>query len=200
MLDDKLKQYLIEAGITRQFDAGTELLRVGQYIKVVPVVLSGSIRVVREDESGRELLLYFVGPDESCVMTIFAVRQNTPSLIRAVVEEPVTVLLLPVERVQKELSSQTTWLDFTFALFLQRFEELLNMVNDIAFRQVDERLLDLLRTRARLSSDGIIHATHQQLADDIGSAREVISRLLKRLEGEGKVQLGRGSVKIISKL
>lgn len=198
--DRQLKELLVQTGVVKSFAAGEELLRVGQYIKFVPIVLNGAIKVSREDGSGREILLYFIRPGESCIMTLFAVRQNTPSLVRASVDENAEILLVPVEAVQRQLSSHRDWLDFSFSLFHQRFEELIEMVNDIAFSRVDERLLDLLRTRGSLNPRGEIQATHQQLADDIGTAREVVSRLLKKLEQEGKIQTGRGFVKIVGAL
>ncbi|TNE60532.1 MAG: Crp/Fnr family transcriptional regulator [Bacteroidetes bacterium] len=198
--DHKLRELLLDTGIIQHFDTGVELLRTGQYIKVVPIVLQGSLRVLREDESGREILLYFIRPGESCIMTLFAARQNKPSMVRAVVDEPVEMLLIPVDMIHRELSSHKDWLDFTFSLFLQRYEELLGMINDIAFSQVDDRLLDLLRTRSRHSEGGEIHATHQQLADELGSAREVVTRLLKKLEAEGVIETGRGKIRLLKQM
>ncbi len=195
--DHKLKTLLVQTGIVQHFETGVELLRTGQFIKVVPIVLQGSLRVLREDESGRELLLYFIRPGESCIMTLFAVRQNKPSMVRAVVDEPVELLLLPVEMVYRDLGSHRDWVDFTFSLFQQRYEELLGIINDIAFNRVDDRLLDLLRTRSQLSPNREINATHQQLADELGSAREVVSRLLKKLESEGIIETARGRIRFI---
>lgn len=193
--DPALKEVLVQTGIVRHFDSGEELLRTGQYIKFVPIVLQGSLKVLREDDSGRELLLYFIRPGESCIMTLFAVRKNTPSQVRAVVDEPADLLLLPVDAVQRNLSSHRDWLDFTFSLFQQRYEELLGAINDIAFNRVDDRLLELLRTRGRQS--GAVNATHQQLADELGTAREVVTRLLKKLEAEGKIETGRGLIRLL---
>jgi CRP/FNR family transcriptional regulator, anaerobic regulatory protein len=192
--DRRLKELLLQTGIVQRFASGTELLHSGQYIKLVPIVLSGVLKVMREDASGRELLLYFIRPGESCIMTLFAVRGNTPSMIRAVVDEDAELLLVPVDIVHKQIGEHRDWLDFTFALFQQRYEELLHMVNDIAFGSVDERLIELLRTRSRLSGTREISATHQQLADDIGTAREVVSRLLKKFEMDGRIEMTRGKI------
>ena len=195
--DHSLKDLLVKTGIVRHFDAGEELLRTGQYIKFVPIVLQGSLKVMREDDSGREILLYFIRPGESCIMTLFAVRKNTPSQIRAVVDEAAEVLLLPVDTVTRDLNSYRDWLDFTFALFQQRYEELLGIINDIAFNRVDDRLLELLRTRSRLNQSREINATHQQLADELGSVREMVSRLLKGFAEQGLVRLGREQVEVL---
>ncbi len=198
--DRALKELLLKTGIVKNFDAGEELLRTGQYIKFVPIVLKGSLKVLREDDSGREILLYFIRPGESCIMTLFAIRQNSPSLIKAIVDEPVELLLVPVEIVHRDLVHHRDWLDFTFALFQQRYEELLDIVNDIAFNRVDERLLDLLRNRSRQNKSREIVATHQQIADDLGTAREVITRLLKKLETEGIIETGRGRIRLLRDL
>lgn len=196
--DRKVKEFLLQTGIVKRFEPGEELLRTGQYIKFVPIVLQGSLKVLREDDSGREILLYFIRPGESCIMTLFAVRQNTPSMVRAVVDEPVELLLVPAETVHRDLDNQRDWLNFVFGLFHQRYEELLGIVNDIAFNRVDDRLLDLLRTRSRLNQSHEVLATHQQLADDLGTAREVVSRLLKKLETEGVIEIGRGRIRLLN--
>ncbi len=196
--DRKVKEFLLQTGIVKRFEPGEELLRTGQYIKFVPIVLEGSLKVLREDDSGREILLYFIRPGESCIMTLFAVRQNTPSMVRAVVDEPVELLLVPAETVHRDLDNQRDWLNFVFGLFHQRYEELLGIVNDIAFNRVDDRLLDLLRTRSRLNQSHEVLATHQQLADDLGTAREVVSRLLKKLETEGVIEIGRGRIRLLN--
>lgn len=198
--DRKLKDLLLQTGIVQPFEAGVELLRTGQYIKLVPIVLSGSLRVLREDESGREILLYFIRPGESCIMTLFAVRQNKPSMVRAVADEPVELLLLPVDAVNRDFGNHRDWVDFTFSLFQQRYEELINTINDIAFSRVDERLLELLRTRSRLSPGQEVQTTHQQLAEELGTAREVVTRLLKKLETEGIVEMGRGRIRLLRTL
>lgn len=198
--DRALKELLLQTGIIKTFETGEELLRTGQYIKFVPIVLQGSLKVLREDDSGREILLYFIRPGESCIMTLFAVRQNSPSLIRAVVDEPVELLLVPLETVHRDLVNHRDWLDFTFGLFQQRYEELLGIVNDIAFNRVDERLLDLLRTRGRLNQNREIGTTHQQIAADLGTAREVVTRLLKKLETEGAIETSRGKIRLLREL
>lgn len=194
--DRSTKELLVQAGIVKNFEAGEELLRTGQYIRYVPIVLKGSLKVTREDDSGREILLYFIRPGESCIMTLFAVRQNNPSLVRAVVDEPVELLLVPVETIHRDLSNHRDWLNFTFSLFQQRYEELLDMINDIAFARVDDRLLDLLRTRSKMQQNREITVTHQQLADELGTAREVVTRLLKKLESEGVIETGRGKIRL----
>lgn len=194
--DRSTKELLVQAGIVKSFETGEELLRTGQYIRYVPIVLKGSLKVTREDDSGREILLYFIRPGESCIMTLFAVRQNHPSLVRAVVDEPVELLLVPVETIHRDLENHRDWLNFTFALFQQRYEELLQMINDIAFARVDDRLIDLLRMRSKMQQNREIAVTHQQLADELGTAREVVTRLLKKLELEGVIETGRGKVRL----
>ncbi|MEZ4919146.1 MAG: Crp/Fnr family transcriptional regulator [Saprospiraceae bacterium] len=196
--DPKLKETLLAIGIVQQFDSGVEVLHPGQYIKLVPILLSGTIKVMKEDASGRELLLYFIRPGESCIMTLLATRGNTPSMVRAVIDEPSELLLVPSDLVKKQLAENKDWVDFSFMLFKQRYEELLYTINEIAFSSVDKRLWEILKMRSKLNLSGEVFATHQQLADELGTAREVVSRLLKKLESDGKIITSRGNIRVLA--
>jgi CRP/FNR family transcriptional regulator, anaerobic regulatory protein len=166
------------------------------YIRFVPIVLNGSIKVFKVDEEGREMLLYYIKPGESCVMSFLGATCNGTSKIKAVVEEQAEVLVLPVHKVTDLIRENPQWVQFIFELYNRRFEELLSVVNAIAFQKVDVRLWELLKTKVKMLKTEELNMTHQQIADELGTAREVVSRLLKQLERDKKISLGRNKIKI----
>jgi CRP/FNR family transcriptional regulator, anaerobic regulatory protein len=199
-INNNLLEKLKQEGIIRTFAPETVIIDENDYIKSVPIVLSGSIKVFKLDEDGREILLYYIKPGESCVMSFLGATCNETSKIKAIVEEEAEVLILPVHKATELIRENPQWIQFIFELYNKRFEELLNVVNAIAFQKVDVRLWDLLKTKAKLLKTDELNITHQQLADDLGTAREVVSRLLKQLERDNKILLGRNRIKILSSL
>ena len=174
-----------------------QLLRIGEYIKVVPLVLSGSIRVIRNDESGKEILLYHIAAGESCALSISACLTNSKSHALAITEEETTALLVPADKVQKWMQQYPVWNSFVMTLYDQRFREMLDAFDAIAFKQMDSRLLDWLKEKQQLQANKQIIITHQQLANELGTAREVVSRLLKQLERQGSIKNHRGMIEIL---
>jgi CRP/FNR family transcriptional regulator, anaerobic regulatory protein len=174
------------------------LIDENDHIKFVPIVLNGSIKVFKLDEDGREMLLYYIKPGESCVMSFLGATCNGTSKIKAVVEEESEVLVLPVHKATELIRENPQWIQFIFELYNRRFEELLSVVNAIAFQKVDVRLWELLKTKVKLLKTDELNMTHQQVADELGTAREVVSRLLKQLERDKKISLGRNKIKILA--
>lgn len=191
---DKLKK----EGTIKTFSPDTVLIDENDYIKFVPIVLNGSIKVFKMDEDGREMLLYYIKPGESCVMSFLGATCNGTSKIKAVVEEEAEVLVLPVHKATDLIRENPQWIQFIFELYNRRFEELLSVVNAIAFQKVDVRLWDLLKTKVKMLKTEELNMTHQQIADELNTAREVVSRLLKQLERDKKISLGRNKVKILA--
>ncbi len=192
-----LLEKLKKEGTIKKFGPDTILIDENDYIKFVPIVLNGSIKVFKVDEDGREMLLYYIKPGESCVMSFLGATCNGTSKIKAVVEEESEVLVLPVHKATDLIRDNQQWIQFIFELYNRRFEELLSVVNAIAFQKVDVRLYDLLKTKVKMLKTDELNMTHQQLADELGTAREVVSRLLKQLERENKISLGRNKIKIL---
>ncbi len=185
---------LISEGRTLSFAQEQEILGPGSEVSLIPLVLKGSIRVLRDDPSGKEILLYYIQPGESCVLSILAGTKAQRSQIRAIAQADTEVWVFPSHCLKLWAQNHASWNQFVLELYTIRFEELVQVVNELAFSRVDERLLDLLQTRAKLAGGSLIQATHQQLADELGTAREVVSRLLKKLEQEKRVELGRGKI------
>lgn len=189
-----LNKAVYASGQVKTYSAGSVFLNINAYIKSIPIVLSGSIKVIRTDEDGKEILLYYIKAGESCIMSFLAGINNNTSKIKAVVEEDAEVLLIPVNKASEWIKEFPEWTDFIFALYQKRFEELLEVVNAVAFQKVDARLLHLLKQKASLYQTKEIAVTHQQLADELGITREAVSRVLKQMENDKLVTLGRNKI------
>jgi CRP/FNR family transcriptional regulator len=197
-INKELLDKLLKEGTVKTFSPEAVIIEEHEYIKNVPIVLSGSIKVFKQDEDGKEILLYYIKPGESCVMSFLGAACNGTSKIRAVVEEQAEVLMLPVYKAIDLIRDNPSWLEFIFQLYNKRFEELLAVVNAVVFQNVDDRLWDLLNTKVKMHHTNELVTTHQQLADELGTAREVVSRLLKQLERDSRIQLSRNKIKVLS--
>lgn len=188
---------LYQNSILKKYKAGGIILNENAYIRAIPIVIKGSMKVIRTEEDGREILLYYIKTGESCIMSFLGGMHNETSKVKAEVEEDAEILFLPIDKVSLFIKEYPQWLDYIFRLYHKRFEELLEIVNAIAFKKVDERLLNLLHKKAELTHNKTITITHEQLANELGTARVVISRLLKQLEDHGVVQLGRNKIILV---
>lgn len=192
-LVEKLYQYSIQ----KHYKAGKIILHENAHINSIPIVAKGTLRVIRTEEDGREILLYYIKAGESCIMSFLGGLHHETSKVKAEVEEDAEILFLPIDKVAAFIKEYPQWLDYIFRLYHKRFEELLDMVNAIAFKKVDERLLALLKKKAELTHSKTLAITHEQLANELGTARVVVSRLLKQLEESGSVQLGRNKISLV---
>jgi CRP/FNR family transcriptional regulator, anaerobic regulatory protein len=188
---------LTRYSLQKSYPAGTVILNEHAVIRSIPIVTKGILKVLRTDEDGREILLYYIAAGESCIMSFLGGLHHETSKVRAEVEEDAEILFLPIEKVSLFIKEYPQWLDYIFRLYHKRFEELLDIINAIAFKKVDERLMDLLKKKSELTQSETITITHEQLANELGTARVVVSRLLKQLEESGVVQLGRNKIKLI---
>jgi len=193
----ELIQKLYEHGISKEYKAGDILMNENSYIRSIPIVIRGSIRVIRTEEDTREILLYYIKAGESCIMSFLGGLHNETSKVKVEIEEDAEILFVPMDKVSLFIKEYPQWLDYIFRLYHKRFEELLGIVNAIAFKKVDERLLKLLYKKSELNNSKVIQTTHEQLANELGTARVVVSRLLKQLEENGEVQLGRNKITLL---
>ena len=192
-LVEKLQQYSRQ----KTYEAGEIILNENANIRAIPIVTKGTLKVMRTEEDGREILLYYIKAGESCIMSFLGGLHNETSKVKAEVEEDAEILFLPVDKVSLFIKEYPEWLDYIFRLYHKRFEELLEIVNAIAFKKVDERMLALLNRKVELTGKKTLNITHEQLANELGTARVVVSRLLKQLEEIGKVQLGRNKITLV---
>jgi CRP/FNR family transcriptional regulator len=180
--------------------AGDYILRIGDTVRQIPIVLSGILKVSRLEEDGRELLLYHIKPYESCAMTFTCCMQQYPSEIQALAEEDCELLVVPVGVMDEWLVKYPTWKAFIMKTIRSRFHELLNTIDQVAFHKLDERLISFLKESSKNSGSALINLSHEQIAANLATSREVISRLLKKLENEKKVLLFRNQLKIMKEL
>jgi len=193
----QIKEKLYEYGFPKIFNEGEVILNENAYIKAIPIVTSGSIRVMRTDEEGREILLYYIKAGESCIMSFLGGIHRDTSKVRAIAEEETEILFIPVDKVSLLIKEYPEWLDYIFRLYHKRFEELLEVVNAVAFKKMDERLLNSIQKKCELTKSHTLYVTHEQLANELGTARVVVSRLLKQMEDEGLVILGRNKISLV---
>jgi len=191
---EKLKELLFEYSTIRHLKEGDIILSENSSIKAIPIVTKGCLKVIKTDDEGKEILLYYIKAGESCVMSFLGGLHDERSALKAIADEDTEVLFLPVSKVHFFIKEFPQWLEYIFNLYHKRFEELLEIIRDITFKKVDERLLLLLQKKVDAHGNRIIHATHEQIANELGTARVVVSRLLKQLEEDGKVRLGRNRI------
>ena len=194
----ELKERLYENSIQKKFVAGDIILNENANIRSIPIVTKGSIRVMRTDEEDKEILLYYIKAGESCIMSFLGGMHHETSKVKAVAEEDTEILFLPMEKVTLFIKEYPEWLDYIFRLYHKRFEELLEVVNAVAFKKMDERLMNFIKKKCGHTNSKTLNVTHEQLANELGTARVVVSRLLKQMEDEGFVQLGRNKITLVS--
>lgn len=190
----ELKEKLYENSIKKDFVAGEIILNENSNIRAIPIVTRGRIRVMRTDEEDKEILLYYIKAGESCIMSFLGGMHHETSKVKAVAEEDTEILFLPMEKVTLFIKQYPEWLDYIFRLYHKRFEELLEVVNAVAFKKMDERLLNFIQKKCEHTGSKTLNVTHEQLANELGTARVVVSRLLKQMEDEGLVKLGRNKI------
>ncbi|EAR16675.1 Crp/Fnr family transcriptional regulator [Robiginitalea biformata] len=195
--EEPLLEEIAEVGVLRQVAAGDKLLEIGEYIKGMPLLLSGVIKILREDGDGDELLLYYLEQGDTCSMTMSCCMGQTRSEIRAVAETDARLIMVPVRKMEEWTARYLSWRTFVFSSYNQRMNELFQAIDSIAFKNMDERLVGYLREKMRITNEPIIRNTHQEIAYDLHSSRVVISRLLKKLERMGKIELHRNHIKIL---
>ena len=190
---DKLKEH----STIKTFAEGEVIMNEHSYIRSIPIVLKGSIRIMRTDEEGGEILLYYIRPGESCIMSFMGAMHGQPSMIKAIAEENVEILFMPVEKSTALIKESSEWLEYIFQLYHKRFEELLDVVNAVTFQKTDKRILHFLQEKRKLGNSADINITHQQLAEELGTSRVVVSRLIKQMETDGLVSLGRNKISLL---
>lgn len=198
LFEETLIEEIARVGTFRSVPADVELMDIGEPIKGVPLLLSGAIKISREDVNGDELLLYYLEQGDSCTMTMaWEIGQNK-SQIRAVTELPSELIMVPFNAVEQWSLRFPSWNRFVFQSYHKRMEELLTTVDSIAFDQLEQRLWHYLCEKSRVTKTAVLSITHQNIAREINSARVVVSRLLKRLEKEKKIVLHRNSIELVA--
>lgn len=193
-----LRQAISREGRITELNEGDEMIREGQYIKSFPLLLEGVVRVCRMDTEGRELLLYYLNPGEVCAMALTCCMGHTKSNIRAVTESKVTQVQIPVPCLDLWMVQFQSWKEFIMYAYRKRFDELLETIDGIAFKNMDDRLIKFFADRYRTTGSTIYSGTHQEIALLMTTSREVVSRLLKKLEHDRKIIISRNKIDFTS--
>jgi len=193
-LEKALLEEIERTGTIKEIEQGESLLDEGQYIKWVPLVLEGSLTVTRMGEGGGEYLLYYINPGELCSMSLTCCMTLQRSTIKIVAETDSTILMIPVGMLESWMMKFKTWKEFMMYSYRKRFEELVDIIDALAFMNMDGRVARFFRERYSKSGEKVYNGKHQDIADSLNSSREVVSRILKKFEKEGLVILGRNRV------
>jgi len=195
-LKPELVDLILNESTIKEIPKGTEILREQQYVKVLPIVLEGLVKVYsRFDE--KELLLYYIEPAQSCVMSFYAALKNTPSKVFAQTEKDSKIILIPVQYLPIWLKEYPDFNELFYNQFNLRYSELLDTISHLLLDKMDKRLYDHLKRKTELTNSTSIKISHGQLANELGTAREVISRVMKKLETDEKVEQNAGEIRII---
>ncbi len=197
LFEKELLEEIAEVGTLKQVAAGDRIMDIGNYVSSMPLLLHGAIKILREDPDGNELLLYFLERGDTCAMTLSCCLGQTKSEIRAVAETDAGLIMVPINKMEEWTAKYKSWRNFVFESYHTRLSEMLDTIDTIAFLNMDERLIRYLRDKAKINQDENVQSTHQQIAYDLHTSRVVISRLLKKLEIEGKISLQRNQIKIL---
>ncbi len=196
IFEKEARQAILLASTPVELSAGDIWMDIGAFIKSIPLVLKGSLKLVREDDQGNELLLYYINAGQTCALSLSCCSGHERSSIRAVSEEETLLLAVPVRFMDEWTTEFRSWKHFVLKSYQRRFEELLRTIDNVAFKGLDVRILELLRERVDKQGSRVLHMTHQDLANDLNSSREVISRILKRMEHDGVVKLARQKIEL----
>ena len=199
VFEEALIKEIAEVSTLVEFEEGDRLIDIGEYIRRMPLLLTGAIKILREDRDEGDLLLYFLEKGDTCAMTLACCMGDTRSEIRAIAENSGSLAMIPVNKMEEWLGKYKSWRNFVFTSYNKRLSEMLNAVDNLAFMKMDERLLNYLNEKAKVNNSDIINNTHQEIAYELNTSRVVVSRLLKAFENEGKIKLNRNNIVLLNK-
>lgn len=194
IFEEELLTEIVQTGVLKSAKEGDIIMDIDDYITAMPLLLEGAIKILREDKEGNELLLYFLERGDTCALTLSCCLGQTKSEVRAVAERDTNYIMIPVSKIEDWTAKYKSWRDFVFESYHSRLTEMLETIDTLAFMNMDERLLRYLQDKAKINQSEKLQVTHQQVAYDLNTSRVVISRLLKKLEMEGKIDLQRNHI------
>ncbi|GGW73542.1 CRP/FNR family transcriptional regulator [Winogradskyella epiphytica] len=197
LFDAEILDNIAEVAFLKTFKKSDIIIDIGQDLNFIPLLVKGNIKVLREDNRGDELLLYVLESGDTCAMSLTCCMVKSASKIRAIADEDATVIMIPIENMQLWFNTNESWRNFILQSYQVRFDEMLETIDTLAFMKMDERLFKYLTDQVKLASSTNLEMTHLEIAEDLNTSRVVISRLLKQLEREGKIELGRNKIHVI---
>lgn len=197
LFDSEIIDNISDTASIKTFKKHDIIIDIGQSLDFIPVLIKGNIKVLREDHNGDELLLYVLETGDTCAMSLTCCMAKSVSKIRAIADEDVTVIMIPIANMKLWFNSNESWRNFILQSYQVRFDEMLETIDTLAFMKMDERLFKYLTDHVKLSASTELAITHQEIAEDLHTSRVVISRLLKQLEKEHKIELGRNRIIVL---
>lgn len=197
ILDEDLLNEIFESGVLKQYKKDDIIIDIDQPLNYIPLLLSGNIKILREDSKGDELLLYFLEAGDTCAMSLTCCLKTSKSNIRAVAESDSSLVLIPTSKIQDWFKNNDSWRNFILEAYQLRFNEMLETIDTLAFLKMDERVFKYLIDKVKLSASTDLDIKHSDIADDLHTSRVVISRILKQLENESKIKLSRNKIKVL---
>ncbi len=200
IFEPALLKEIQQFGIIQHFKEADLIMDYGKYIRMMPIILNGTVKVLRMDEDGNEILLYYLSSNESCSMAYSCCIEAKKSEVKAIAEDDVELIAIPHLKLDEWLCNYPGWKNYIMRSFNERFIELLKSIESIAFHKLDERLVDYLKEKQRITGSSAIKVSHHLIADELATSRVVISRLLKQLENNKKIILYRNEIKLLPAL
>ncbi|HLW32728.1 MAG TPA: Crp/Fnr family transcriptional regulator [Aequorivita sp.] len=198
LFEDALIEEINQVGFLKHVKEGEKLIEIGDYLRSMPLLVSGAVKILREDDNGDELLLYFLERGDTCAMSMTCCLGHSKSEIRAIAELDTALIMIPVQKMEEWTGKYKSWRNFVMTSYHSRLMEMLETIDSIAFMNMDERLVKYLRDKQKVGGEPVINSTHQEIAYELHTSRVVVSRLLKKLENFGKIELNRNSIRIIA--
>ncbi|MCB0477459.1 MAG: Crp/Fnr family transcriptional regulator [Crocinitomicaceae bacterium] len=196
LTESELIEEIQEVGVVLEFKEGEDIITSGKYIKSIPLLVKGAIRVLRNNGDGNEVFLYFVNKGQTCAVSLACCVNHKKSNIRAVAETDCEFVSIPIDYLEKWNKKYQSWRNFMLITYQSRFDEVMQALDSIAFLKLDERLIQYIEDKARVHGKNYINITHQKIAEELNTSREVVSRLLKKAEEDGEVELSRNKITI----
>jgi len=197
LFDEELIQSIAEVGISREFRKDDIIIDIGQELNYIPLLLDGNIKIIREDESGHEILLYVLERVDTCAMSLICCMKKSKSKIRASADKDSKIILIPVQYMTEWFQKNESWRNFILQSYQIRFNEMLETIDTLAFLKMDERIHKYLKDQVKLNGSYELEITHQKISEDLNTSRVVVSRLLKQLEDENKIRTGRNKIEVL---
>lgn len=197
IFEEDLIREIERTGVLKTVKEGEIIMDINDYIHVMPLLLEGAIKILREDTEGNELLLYFLERGDTCAFTLSCCLGQTRSEIRAVAERDTQLIMIPINKMEEWTATYKSWRNFVFESYHSRLTEMLETIDTLAFMNMDRRLLRYLQDKAKINQSEELQVTHQQIAYDMNTSRVVVSRLLKKLELEKRISLQRNQIVVL---
>lgn len=197
LFDEKLLNSIQKVGTVKEFKKEDIIIDIGQELNSIPLLVNGNIKILREDNEGQELLIYVLETGDTCAMSLTCCMQKSKSKIRAVADKNSTIIMIPINYMSEWFHNNDSWRNFILQSYQIRFNEMLETIDTLAFMKMDERLYKYLKDQVKLNATETLLITHQKISEDLHTSRVVISRLLKQLEVENKIKIGRNKIEVL---